>query len=273
MSQKALSAEKQSILKEFRTRVGELLDEQDRNDDDYLVHWLKRKNFNIQKAEKILRKALDWRRENLANLEKWDAPDVLKKYIPYGLTGVDNEGCPVYLLRVGNLDIKGVWKSAGKDAIFKYSLQEGEKQLADMKVQSAKQGHDVTRVSLIVDMDNFPIGCIKKPKYVSFALEMSKIAEEYYPNSYLKFVYIINNKPIYKAAIELAKSLAPEEVVAKWKIFSENEEKWKAALLQDIPSDQLPPYYGGTKKGSDEFCSDVICQGGKVPVELYLPKK
>lgn len=31
---------------------------------------------------------------NVDNLEKWDAPQALREYLPYGLMGFDNEGSP-----------------------------------------------------------------------------------------------------------------------------------------------------------------------------------
>lgn len=31
---------------------------------------------------------------NVDNLEKWDAPQALREYLPYGLMGYDNDGSP-----------------------------------------------------------------------------------------------------------------------------------------------------------------------------------
>lgn len=39
---------------------------------------------------------------NVDNLEKWDAPQALREYLPYGLMGFDNEGSPGKLRDLGS---------------------------------------------------------------------------------------------------------------------------------------------------------------------------
>jgi len=274
-----LTADQEAILKEFRTRVSDCLDEFEA-DDEFLLTYLLNKKFKIDKAEKKLRSAVAWRKEMNESLVGVEFPEVLtcRKYAPYGQIGVDKEGDPVWLVRTGQADHKGIWKSAGKDNIFKFGFAEAERHIKEIKENAKAQGKTKLRGSCIIDMADFPIEAIRKPKYINFALEIFNLAKKYYPTEedttpFVKKIYIINNKPLYKNAIELAKTFTSDAIWRNIEIFSDNKEKWSAALLNDIPADQIPPHWGGTKKGSDEFCSDVVCPGGKVPESMYLPKK
>ena len=40
-------------------------------------------------------------------IDEFDPPEVLKKYYPGGLIGHDKQDCPVWIVPLGNMDIKG----------------------------------------------------------------------------------------------------------------------------------------------------------------------
>jgi len=276
-----LTADQEAILKDFRNRVSDCLDEFERGEDQFLLAYLLNKKWKIDKAEKKLRGAIAWRREMHETLKDYVPPEVLacKKFAPYSLTPLlDKEGDPVYLIRTGCVDHKGIWKAAGKDNIFHFGFLEIEKNIAMIKEQAKAAGKKSIKASCIIDMDNFPMGAIKKPKYIHFAMELYNLAQKHFPTEentspFVKRIYIINNKPLYKAAIELAKSLTPDAAFQRVEIFGDKPEEWKPILLNIIPAEELPPHWGGSRPGPDEFCSDIICPGGKVPESMYLPKK
>ncbi len=51
---------------------------------------------------------MQWRRENdIDNLDQWEMPEVLRKYIPGGHVGYDKQGAPVFVTLETQLDWKG----------------------------------------------------------------------------------------------------------------------------------------------------------------------
>ena len=71
-------------------------------------------------------------------LEDFDPPEVLKKYYPGGLVGHDKEGCPVWIVPLGNLDIKGLFHAAKKTDFIRYTVRCLQQSEEDMKQQSEK---------------------------------------------------------------------------------------------------------------------------------------
>ena len=46
-------------------------------------------------------------------IDEWNPPRVLRKYFVGGMCGHDKEGSPVYIVPIGNLDMKGMNDSIG----------------------------------------------------------------------------------------------------------------------------------------------------------------
>ena len=78
------------------------------------------------------------------------------------------------------------------------------------------------------------------------ALETTKIFEANYPER-LKACIIVNAPKIFSILFSLIKPLLTARTMAKLQIHASNAAKWKVALLNNVPADQLPTKYGGTK--------------------------
>ncbi len=96
-------------------------------DDTVLVRFLRARNLDIQKAETMLRKSLEWRRSNdIDSIKKFHLPPILIKNFKYYYCGDDYEGRPVLLMPIGKWDGKkiigmGYKEEAGK---FMYKICE-----------------------------------------------------------------------------------------------------------------------------------------------------
>ena len=63
---------------------------------------------DAEKAEKLFRKYQSWRKARGVDFVlSWQPPEVLRKYFPGGFAGFDREGCPVWIIPYGQLDMKG----------------------------------------------------------------------------------------------------------------------------------------------------------------------
>ena len=68
-------------------------------DDFYMCRWLRAREWDVKKAEKMLRDTMEWRKKNGIDtiLEDWEPPEVLVKYSPGGFTGFDKKGGPIWI--------------------------------------------------------------------------------------------------------------------------------------------------------------------------------
>lgn len=146
--------------------------------------------------------------------------------------GHDREGCPVWIIPLGNMDIKGLLHSAKKMDFIKYTVKMMQESEEDMSVQSERVSHDVTgrhaspisasqlgkkidTHSFILDMSNFSmkqlawkpgtsslmpkLGLILNTSLaVDLVTSLITLFEDHYPER-LKKVYVINGKLLMPA--------------------------------------------------------------------------
>ncbi|RWS20648.1 SEC14-like protein 3, partial [Leptotrombidium deliense] len=85
--------------------------------------------------------SLNWRIQIAADslIDEYEPSAVLKNYYPGGLVGHDREGCPVWILPLGDLDIKGLFYSVKKTEIVRYTVRMLELSEEDMKRKSEQK--------------------------------------------------------------------------------------------------------------------------------------
>ena len=97
--------EEQKLIDEFRDRV---------KDVDACAYWkeniqlrrfLAARENDLEKAEKMYRAAMKWRKAMRADymLREYKEPEALKLYFPHGFIGHDKEGHPLLIERAGNM--------------------------------------------------------------------------------------------------------------------------------------------------------------------------
>jgi hypothetical protein len=69
----------------------------------------------------------------------------------------------------------------------------------------------------------------------------------------MKTAYVVNAPKIFSILFALIKPILSARTLSKIQIFSSNSSKWKVALLNNIPADQIPVKYGGTKSMSENM--------------------
>lgn len=86
-----------------------------------LLRFLRARDFSIDKAANMLIDSLNWRKEHHIDdlLEQYCMPSVVQKHFPGCWGDYDKEGRPLYMLRLGHMDVKGLLKSVGEDGLLK----------------------------------------------------------------------------------------------------------------------------------------------------------
>lgn len=264
-----LSEKQEQALNEFKRRIQDIWKEE--FTDHFLLRWLRAREFDINKAEYMLRQNQIWRRENNIDsvLETYQWPQVLKTYFPGGMCNHDRSGRPVWIMRFGNADYKGMLECVPKEEMFKVCYYQIEQMFADMRRQSKMQGKNVETVTILCDYDNFSLNQVYSFKAIEFLREMAAQYEANYPEM-LERCFFINTPSFFPIFWKIFRTFLSEKTATKVEVFP--RDVWKSALVKYVDPSQLPVHWGGEVRGpdGDPECSNKVGRGGKVPVELYL---
>ncbi|KAI9561267.1 hypothetical protein GHT06_012223 [Daphnia sinensis] len=259
------------ILKQFKRNIADcnLTD----NTDDYIVKWLVARDFDVDQAEKMLRRSIEWRKANRVDeiLYRWHPPMALVKYYPMSIIGNDKFSCPVSIVAFGKADWRGMLQSVSKRDYLRYITYMAETNVATMRKNALLAGKPVTHQTFIIDMDGLSMRQMSYKPFREVGFEAIKISEANYPES-LRRVFIINAPKAFTFVFSMVKPFLHQVTLAKISVFGFDKNEWSSALLKEIDTDQLPVYYGGTMTDSngDPKCSNTVNMGGQVPSSYYL---
>ncbi|CAN8015510.1 unnamed protein product, partial [Ixodes persulcatus] len=163
--------------------------------DPFLLRWLRAREFDVVKAEKLLRENSVWRNKNGIDslVETYQCPDVLKRYFPGGMCNHDKEGRPLWIMPTGNGDFKGMLQCVSVDAMVKHVTYQVELIAAEMKKQTEKLGKLVDTFTVVVDYENFSLKQIYCLQVIEVTRRLLVLYENHYPEM-LERCIIINGK-------------------------------------------------------------------------------
>lgn len=263
-----LQDDQKFALMKFRRSVHDIL--QPQHDDQFLLRWLRARNWNPEAAEKMLRDSMEWRKrwEIDTTLKTWQAPEVLLKYYPSGQAGFDKEGCPIIILPFVGLDVWGLLHTISKHDIIRQTIIVLENYL-DMA-----QTNGTHQVILVVDMEGFNLRQYAWKPAVELVISFLQMYEGNYPEI-LKSCYIINAPSVFSLAFNFVKKFMGEYTVQKIQIYKTDPKKWQPILRANLSVKDLPKHYGGdlVDPDGDPRCPSKIKLGGKVPKSFYNNKQ
>lgn len=190
--------------------------------------------------------------------------------MPHGLSGFDKDGAPVVIIPFSGFDIYGILHSSSREDVVKCVIKQLELYLNVCNEQATKNGPLAGQVTVIFDMDGFNLKQYLWRPAGELILQMIQMYEANYPEI-LKMCYIINAPAVFTFAFAIVKKFMDSYTISKIKIFKADPSKWKPVILQLIPRDQIPAHFGGslTDPDGNPKLASKICQGGKIPKELY----
>ncbi|KAK9120630.1 hypothetical protein Syun_018247 [Stephania yunnanensis] len=218
---------------------------QKRNDYHTLLRFLRMRAFDLQKAKDAYLKMVKWREDcqidSIIKDYKFEEYQEVKKYYPHGYHGVDRHGRPVYIERIGMVDLDALLRVTTIDRFVKYHITEQEKTLnlrhPACSIAAAKR---ISSITSILDVKGVGINNFSKPARELF-MEIQKIDSNYYPES-LHCLFIVNAGSAFRVLWRGLKTFLDARTLAKVQVLGSN---YRSNLIEVIDPSNLPSFLGG----------------------------
>ncbi|KAG4069858.1 hypothetical protein HA402_009565 [Bradysia odoriphaga] len=228
-----------------------------------MLRFLRARDFSVEKASQMLQESLNWREENCVDqiLSEYKKPSVVVKHFPGGWHQCDKDGRPIFILRLGHMDVKGLLKSIGEEGLLKLTLYICEEGL--QLIQAANKSNDKPVLSwcLLVDLDGLSMRHLWRPG-VKALLRIIETVEMHYPET-LGRVFVVRAPRVFPIAWTIVSAFIDDYTRSKFLFYGGPDcLHMKDGLEVYIDSEAIPDFLGGP-------CESLVHEGGLVPKTLY----
>lgn len=228
-----------------------------------LLRFLRARDFHVEKALTSLTDSLKWRADNnIDNLSKeYKVPSVVVNHFPGGWHHRDKNGRPIYILRLGHMDVKGLLKSIGTEGLLKLSIHICEQGIKKINDSAKKLGKPVLSWCILVDLEGLSMRHLWQPG-VKALLKIIETVEQHYPET-MGRVLVVRAPRVFPIAWTIVSAFIDENTRSKFLFYGGPDcLHMKDGLEQYIDSDLIPDFLGGP-------CKTLIHEGGLIPKTLY----
>ncbi|KAJ6932919.1 hypothetical protein NC651_008366 [Populus alba x Populus x berolinensis] len=216
-----------------------------------LLRFLRVRDFDLSKAKDTFVQYLGWREEygvdEILKEFKFEEHAEVKKCYPHGYHGVDRNGRPIYIERIGMVDLNALLQATTVDRFVRYHVSEQEKTLnIRFPACSIAAKRHIASITSILDVKGVGMSNFSKTARSLF-MEIQKIDSNYYPEI-LNRLFIVNAGNGFRMLWKALGAFLDERTLAKIHVLGNN---YQSNLLEVIDQSNLPIFLGG-----DCACSD-----------------
>uniref|UniRef100_A0A8C9R4W3 SEC14 like lipid binding 1 n=1 Tax=Scleropages formosus TaxID=113540 RepID=A0A8C9R4W3_SCLFO len=230
--------------------------------DEHILRFLRARDFNMDKAREILCQSLTWRKQHQVDylLETWNSPQVLQDYYTGGWHHHDKDGRPLYILRLGQMDTKGLVRALGEESLLRHVLSINEEGLRRCEENTKVFGRPISCWTCLVDLEGLNMRHLWRPG-VKALLRIIEVVEANYPET-LGRLLILRAPRVFPVLWTLVSPFIDENTRKKFLIYAGNDYQGPGGLVDYIDKEIIPDFLGGE-------CMCEIPEGGLVPKSMY----
>ncbi|KAJ7902325.1 CRAL-TRIO domain-containing protein [Mycena leptocephala] len=217
-----------------------------RHDDATLLRFLRARKFDVAKAKEMLLAAEKWQKEfgveELVKTFDFAERAEVDKYLPQYYHNMDKSGRPIYIQRLGDLDVKAMYACTTQERLLQNLVVEYEVFLTSrLPACSAAVGHPVETSLSILDLGGVSLSTFLRVKdYVAAA---THIGQNYYPECMGAF-YVVHAPMGFSTVWGAVKPWLDEVTVGKVHILGGPKE-YEPGLRAQVDDGCLPKEFGG----------------------------
>ncbi|XP_077426520.1 SEC14-like protein 1 isoform X3 [Vanacampus margaritifer] len=230
--------------------------------DEHILRFLRARDFNMDKAREILCQSLTWRKQHQVDylLETWSSPQVLQDYYTGGWHHHDRDGRPLYVLRLGQMDTKGLVRALGEESLLRHVLSINEEGLRRCEENTKVFGRPISCWTCLVDLEGLNMRHLWRPG-VKALLRIIEVVEANYPET-LGRLLILRAPRVFPVLWTLVSPFIDENTRKKFLIYAGNDYQGPGGLVDYIDKEIIPDFLGGE-------CMCEVPEGGLVPKSMY----